>query len=264
MFVNSKFFKVFISKTFLPTGNECSAKNLLHKIIYNAPRDEKNDFVRKNFKGYLTDFDDEVAKKKYNLDNKLFFCIHAIFPITKEMIDKSTKNEKDYIKIQINNSCDESTLEMLDVLSKFKEENIKIITILSYGKMQFKDEIIKKGKEVFADKFEFVENYMSSDEYAEHLVQNDILILNQNRQQGVGNTVASLALGAKVFIRSDVSTFDKLKKFNIDIFDSKNIKNLSFKELVENYSCENNKKNAMKFFDDKYKTSLWKAVFDAK
>ena len=34
---------------------------------------------------------------------------------------------KETVNIQINNSCDGSILEMVDILAKFKEKNIKII-----------------------------------------------------------------------------------------------------------------------------------------
>lgn len=231
--------------------------------LYNAPRDEKNDYVRSNFRGYLTDFDVDVTKNKYNLFNKPFFCIHAMFPITKTIINNVSRNKSDYIKIQINNSCDDSTLEMLDILSKFKNENIKITTILSCGKMQFKDEIIKKGTEIFGDKFEYINELLSAEDYAQHLAQNDILILNQNRQQGVGNTIVSLTFGKTVFIRKEISTFDKLKSFGINLRDTNEIKDLSFVDFLQNNNLETNQKNAMKFFDDEYKASLWRAVFDA-
>ena len=33
--------------------------------LYDAPRDEKNDFVRNNFKGYLTYVDGEYLKEHY-------------------------------------------------------------------------------------------------------------------------------------------------------------------------------------------------------
>lgn len=232
--------------------------------LYNAKRDEKNDFVRKNFKGYLTDFDEDFAVEKYSLVNNPFYCIHAIFPITLDMISSIKVESKDFVRVQINNSCDVSTLEMLDILSKFKGENIKVTTVLSYGKMQYKDEIIKRGKEIFGGKFEYVENLMYPNDYAKHLAQNDILILNQNRQQGVGNTVASLAMGKKVFIRSEISTFKKLQEFNLNVFDTNKISQMNFEELKQNSNIEITQKNAMKFFDEEYKASLWKAVFDAK
>ncbi len=234
--------------------------------LYNAPRDEKNDFVRKNFKGYLSDFDAKYAQVKYNISNKRFYCIHAIFPITLEMIKSAKLSYKDCdcIKIQINNSCDKSTLGVLDNLAKFANEDIRICTILSYGDMKFKSEIIKKGKTIFGNKFEYIEEYMSPQNFANHLAKNDILILNQNRQQGVGNTIASIALNKKVFIKKEISTFSCLNDFGIKIFDSNEIANLTFKELTRNKYADISKDNALKFFNDKYKASLWREVFNAK
>lgn len=234
--------------------------------LYNAVRDEKNDFVRENFKGYLTDFDKDVAIKKYHLEGKPFYCIHAIFPITLDMIKNAigTVQKKDYIQIQVNNSCDDTILEMLDILSKFKDENIRISTVLSCGKNEYRDEIIAKGKELFGDKFGYIKDYMSPDEYAKSLARNDILILNQNRQQGVGNTVASLTMGKKVYIKSDISSYGNLIEFGTQVFDTKTIADLSFEEFIRNDNTESSKKNALKFFDDEYKASLWRDIFNAK
>ena len=44
--------------------------------LYEAPRDEINDFVRANFKGYTDITDEEYAKNKYNIDkNKKFIDV---------------------------------------------------------------------------------------------------------------------------------------------------------------------------------------------
>lgn len=235
--------------------------------LYNAPKDEINDFVRANFKGYIsdTDGDCEVAMEKYNSNPQTYNAGYT-FPITKEMIEeaKKSKNQKDYIQIQINNSCDISTLEMLDVLSKFKDENIKITTILSYGQIKFKEEIINKGKAIFEDKFEYLDNYLAPQEYAQILAQNDILILNQNRQQGIGNCFSNLALGSKVFIKSEITTYNHFNSKGIKIFDTNEIKNMSFGEFIL-YSKDikqNNMQKSSIFFDDKYLGNLWEGVFN--
>lgn len=163
--------------------------------LYNPPRDEKNDYVRKNFKGYLNDIDREYALNKYGMPDR-FFNVFYNFPISKNMLDSTRQEPHEYIKIQINNSCNKTTLEALDMLSKFKDENIRVTTILSYGKyMEYKEPIIQKGKEIFGEKFEYVDELMSPSDYANYLAQNDILILNQRQQQAVGNTLATLYLG---------------------------------------------------------------------
>lgn len=247
-----------------------SHKNILKKSywaiwggdLYNAPRDEKNDYVRRNFKGYLNDIDREYALNKYGMKDN-FFKIFYNFPISKTMLNSTKSEPHDSIRIQVNNSCDETTLEVFDMLSKFKDENINITTILSYGKLEHKQDIIKKGKEIFNEKFEYVEELMSPFDYANHLAQNDILILNQRRQQGVGNTLASLYLGKKIFIREDVSTNKYLNNEGIKIFNTNDIPNMSFEEFTEYNNSLEAKREVTKYYDDKYLVSLLEAMFNA-
>lgn len=233
--------------------------------LYNAPCDKKNDFVRANFKGYIsdTDGDCEVATKTYGSNPETYDAGYT-FPITKEMLDSTHRIEHDYIQIQINNSADKTTLEMLDILSKFKDENIKIATILSYGQLEFKEEIIRKGKEIFGVKFEYLDKYLTPSEYAQFLAQNDILILNQNRQQGIGNCFSNLTLGSKVFIKSEITTYNHFNSKGIKVFDTNEIKNMTFEDFIS-YTEEikqTNMQKALMFFDDTYLKELWKEVFE--
>ena len=224
---------------------------------------QKNDFVRKNFKGYISDVDKEYAVEKYGMNGQ-FYKMFYNFPLTKEMLDTPAIKKKDYIKIQINNSCDKSTLEMLDILSKFKDEDIKVTTVLSYGKLEYKDAIISKGKTIFGNNFEYVDKIMSPQDYAVYLAQNDILIFNQDRQQGFGNILASLYLGKKVYIRRNVSLNKYLNNEGIKIYDSEDIVNINFQELVSNNTDIINKNNVKKYFDDEYLKNLLENIFQAK
>lgn len=244
-------------------------KNLLKKSywviwggdLYNAPRDKKNDFVRQNFKGYIGDVDKNIAIQKYSVSD-LFHKMFYKFPLTKDILDKTVQNNKDYIKIQINNSCDESTLDMLDILSKFKTENIKITTILSYGKLEYKNKIIQKGKKIFKDKFEFLENLLPHEDYAKYIAQNDILVLNQNRQQGLGNVLASLYLGGKIYIKKSISINQYLNNENIKVYNSEEIDKLNFEQFITYSQKEQNRENVKKFLDDEYLAGLLREVFN--
>lgn len=231
--------------------------------LYEALRDEKNDFVRANVYAYITGGDRDIVTKVYGSGQKRFFSASYIFPVNLDMLNSTKKSQREKLVIQINNSSDVSTLEMLDVLAKFKDENIIIKTILSYGNLEFKDEIIKKGKRVFRDKFEYLDKILPPNEYAQHLANIDILILNQNRQQGVGNTQSSLYLGNKVFIRSDVTTYKDFNSCGIKIYDSKEIINLDFNEFINYPEKETNKQIVKNFIDETILQISWKQIFES-
>ena len=238
--------------------------------LYNAPRDEKNDFVRKNFKGYISAVkgDEEIAQKKYNSDAVLMNARY-ICPVNFDYIKKLKHNKSDSIVVQINNSCDKSTLEMLDILSKFKDKNIKVRTILSYGKMQYKNEIIKKGKWIFGNNFSYLSKLISPSKYIKYLAQNDILILASKRQQGSGNAAMVLYYGEKVYIPENVITFKYFENLGCKTYKTEEIENSTFEEFIS-YPDEirmNNIQQLEKYYGDtEYceQQKMWNNVFSSK
>ncbi len=232
--------------------------------LYNAPKDEINTFVRNNIKGYVAviDGDQGLAAQRYSQKAELFHAPY-VDPITTDMLRNARRGKSDIQQVLINNSCDKTTLDMLDVLSKFKSENICINTILSYGDMAYKEQIVKKGQDVFGNKFNFIDTFMAPEVYTDFLAGMDVVVLNQNRQQGVGNCLAASALGAKLYVKSDLSTFSYLQQNGIMPFDTYDIENLDFSCFVQ--YTENTKRNnsaaAFKFFADERKASLWQQFF---
>lgn len=241
--------------------------------LYEALRDEKNDFVRENFKGYITDVDGDkvILEKKYTANkNKKFYHAAYTFPVSQEMVNNAKDtlsqraNSNKAIVIQINNSCDKSTLEILDILSRFKDENIIIKMILSYGSLEFKEQIISKAHTMFGDKFQFIDTILSPQEYAKYVSQNDVLVYNQNRQQGLGNSFLALQFGTKLYIRSEISTYEHLSDKGCVVFDTHKIPQMNFSEFItiDKKTQENNITNSAKFFSDEYLKSLWEPIFE--
>lgn len=203
--------------------------------FYSAPTDEMNTFVRNNIYGIGSFSDNDKIKKVYGENHKFFETNLAMSPINIDLLDK-IKNEmkphKPCVTIQINNSSDKSTIDMLNVLSKFKDKKIEIRTVLSYGDTQYNEEIIQCGKEIFGDKFSYLDKILRPEEYAQYLAENDIFILNQDRQQGGANACASLYLGQKVFVKSTVTTANYLHDNELIFFDSLSIPHLNWLDFI--------------------------------
>ena len=235
--------------------------------LYDAPKDEKNDFIRKNFKGYIACVkgDEELAAKTYNANAETFYAQYGTALNEDDFKNNIYQQKHDTLNILINNSSDFSTLEIMDLLKKFNSENIKIYTILSYGQTQFNEKILEKGRYLFGDKFEGLTEYMSKKDYINFLSSCDILILNQDRQQGCGNALMMLALGKKVFIKSNVTTFNCLNYWGMDIFDTLLLKNMTLDEIrtISDEQIERNKKSVFVYYSNDAKTKTWKKVFES-
>jgi len=199
--------------------------------------DEKVLFVKRNFAEYFIPSSEiSVFKKEFGEVKGEFVFGISYYGYNTELWEQARKKtvKNDFTLIQINNSCSAENLEMLEILSKFKDENIKIRCILSYGTaMQLKPEIIEKGKDIFGDKFEYFDEVLEPNDYFVKLAAVDCLVYNQKRSQGVQGLFASLYFGTKCFINSDISTFAIFNK-NFVVYDSCTIANLSFEEFIKN------------------------------
>lgn len=201
--------------------------------LYAAPNDERNNYVRSNVHAIITTFDKEEYEKRFG-EKKTYDMVFNN-PLSPYLLPPSGHVPGNPYRILINNSADETTLEAFDVLSKFKDENIEIATILSYttfGSNNIIPKIIERGRELFGEKFKPVFEWMSQAGYVEYLSGIDVYASFQNRQQGVGNMSASMLMGKKVFIRSSVSTYIGYHANGIHVADTNEIENMSFEEFV--------------------------------
>jgi dTDP-N-acetylfucosamine:lipid II N-acetylfucosaminyltransferase len=125
------------------------------------------------------------------------------------------------INILVGNSADPSNNheEIFDKLEAFKNQNIKIFAPLTYGNQTYAQTIIEGGLRRFGDKFEALTEQLPSEEYLKFLGDIDIAIFNHKRQQAMGNTIALLGFGKKVYIRSDVTQWGFFKDHGIIVYD---------------------------------------------
>jgi len=136
--------------------------------------------------------------------------------------------------IVVGNSADPSNehLQVFGYLEKFKDENIIIQSLLSYGGNKTYIETVKKeGRLTFGEKYQPIENYMTFDEYLKFMAESDICIFNHKRQQGLGNLKVFFALQKKVFISEVTSPYAYFQRIGLAINSTERIKNLSFDEF---------------------------------
>lgn len=115
-------------------------------------------------------------------------------------------------------SFENNHLDALYLLSEIGIGSRKIIAPLSYGERFVRKLVIAKGKELFAENFEPLIDFMPIQEYVERLRSCGFVIMNHMRQQALGNIVIMLYLGAKVFFNKDCPTFIYLKSQGAVVF----------------------------------------------
>lgn len=240
----------------------------------NTFNSKKYEFMRKQVIKNINEItsyipgDYEVAKKIYNTNASYNHAIpynisgkHRFF---EELKIKSTDSEN--IIFQVGNSADPSNnhIEILKILSKFKEKKIKILVPLSYGDSKHRKKVIKYGKKIFGKKFIPLTNFYPPKKYFKIMSNVDIGIFNHKRQQGLGNINALLQLEKKVYIRSDTTIWDYFQEIGINTHDTKILKNESFNQIInyDKFKAEKNSEIMRKTRSEENRVLMWKKIFE--
>ena len=224
-------------------------------------------YVIGHFKQYMTfayaDYD--YMKAKYKAKGKSFDCLYPS-TINKQDLDNGYQGNKTNRKrILVGNSATETNnhFDAFNVLSNYKEHDIDIICPLSYGDEDYRDKVIAEGIRVFGIKFHPVIEYLSPQNYSKLLSTIDIAVFYHDRQQATGNIEILAYYGAKVFIKSTITTW----KHYVDrdgryFFDALNIQNMSYDEFIC-FDKEEKKDNTLyfsKIWDLNYIKSKWDPI----
>lgn len=166
--------------------------------------------------------DFELAQKWYLTRARLHRCFmytSNIF-VPPETINCDNEFNR-VVKILIGNSADprNNHIEAFEKIRGLKDSAIQILVPLSYGDRGYAKDIIKIGKEIFGEKFVPIENFMDLREYLAFLSQVDIAVFNHDRQQAMGNIIALLGSGKRVFLRKEVVTYEFFRNLGVKIFD---------------------------------------------
>lgn len=158
-------------------------------------------------------------KKLKFLNQEVNHLTTTYYPL--EFIFKGIENIKiigDNILLGNSASMSNNHLEAFDLLSQFQIDERKIIVPLSYGDKKYAKSICKTGAQVFGENFEPLLNFMSLKKYNKTISQCSIVIMNHYRQQSVGNIVAMLWIGSKVYLDEKNTFYHYLKRIGIVVY----------------------------------------------
>lgn len=221
-----------------------------------------DEYVKRNIKYYVS-----YIRGEYRLVQKWFkakgkFYQSFTYPSNLYKKIEFKEEEKKELYIQVGNSGEESNnhFEILEKLLEFKDQNIKLFCILSYGgSEEYKKNVIKKGYELFSEKFYPVTNFMKFDEYIQFLSVLDIAIFAHNQQQAFGNITSLLSMKKTVYLKETVTTYETLKDMGIQI---KSLDKFISLETLDDNILEKNRKIIEENFSEEKLIEQWKNMLE--
>jgi dTDP-N-acetylfucosamine:lipid II N-acetylfucosaminyltransferase len=153
--------------------------------------------------------------------------------------------------------------EVLESLSRYSDENIRIVSPLSYGPKENRDKIIACGKRLFGEKFDPLLTWVKPVEYRKLLQSVSVFAMGIDRQAGTFNMNLMLRLGCKVYAKTDTSLWSYFTEYcGCSLFDIDSIGRSSFEELIsftQEERCANSRNMSQRLTPNSCLRS-WKAV----
>lgn len=127
--------------------------------------------------------------------------------------------------IMVGNSShpENNHLEVFDMLQAHELANRSVVVPLSYGSLLYRQAIVNLGERVFGESFHPLTDFLPLPDYIAMLQTCGFAIMNHVRQQGLGNIIIMLYLGAKVFLRPECPTYRFLKEKGAVVFTIKEL-----------------------------------------
>jgi len=163
--------------------------------------------------------DVELARKWYGAKGKYHECL--MYPSNLYKSYELPIKQGNTINFLAGNSGNPSNhhFELFDKLDAYKNRDIKIYCPLSYGDPSYIQSVVRKGNEMFGERFIPLLELLPFNEYLDILGEVDIAVFNHNRQQAMGNIITLLGLGKTVYMRSNVSSYTFFSEIGVSVFD---------------------------------------------
>ena len=204
----------------------------------------------------------KLAQSWYHTDAKYIYSFIYLSNLYKEPLE--VKREKSFTQIMIGNSADPENnhIEIFEKIKPHLSGDYRIVVPLSYGDVLYAQKVIAIGEKMFGEKMCPMVDFMIYDEYMEVLNNTDIALYNHKRSQGLGNITDLLGFGAKVYIRSDTTTWGFLHNVGLDIFDYLSIDSITG-DLMEGFDSRNNCVVVREVFTLSELSRQWVSIFNA-
>lgn len=170
-------------------------------------------------------------------------------------VGENVQKEGEEINILLGHSGDVAGNQSLglELLKKYRNENIKIYAPLAYGDSSYIQSVIDKGKALFGGKFIPLTKFMNTSLYYEFLKKIDVAVFPMSRKMA-GTTIAYLnLLGKKIYVNKTLTeSFGEVKLNNVE-----EIKDLSLEAFIHN---SNNKSKVNIDEHNKKIVENWKKI----
>tara|TARA_R110000782_G_scaffold95297_1_gene179268 strand:+ start:279 stop:1427 length:1149 start_codon:yes stop_codon:yes gene_type:complete len=211
---------------FLFLKRKLLSNNLLRTVfLFFTKQQDRYSIIFRSLKKvnyFSTYLEEDYTYFSKHYPNNLQFINCAFTSIDQYLVgnDGYIKAEATNIIIGNSNTPESNHLDVIDKLKHKKLASSKVFVPLSYGQNDaYRKTVIKEGESCFGDRFEPLLIFMERQQYLNILMSCSVGIFYHYRQQAMGNIIAMLYLGARVYMYAKSPVYLYLKRNQINVFD---------------------------------------------
>ncbi|MBS6180971.1 MAG: TDP-N-acetylfucosamine:lipid II N-acetylfucosaminyltransferase [Erysipelotrichaceae bacterium] len=222
--------------------------------------------------GYGAPNDVDLIQKRFNLSKKirgfrLSLTYHKGIGLTyRKAYQHALKKNNSCFRIMVGHSANirDNHISILNKLAKFKDENIQIILVMSYGNQEYKTQVCKYATELFGNKVYIQYDMLPFAEYCDFIASIDVFITEATGSISLGNLSLIAYLGKKIFLKKDSFLSDYLIEKKVEHFYCENIEKLDFKEFSsKNFNYIHNHEAYLNLEDEYAPVNTHKELYSA-
>lgn len=191
----------------------------------------------------------KISRLIYQRKKQLNFTYYPLEYLV-DVNDLSIKREK---QILVGNSgtLTNNHLDVFNRLKPYQLNDFVILCPLNYGDENYIDLIKVKGELLFNDRFKPLTEFLPIKDYNTHIRRSSIAVFYNFRQQSIGNIIAALWYGAKVYLSQKNSFYTYLKRNKVIVFDFDKSNN-DFNTMLDESDVNHNRTILLSLFSEQH------------
>lgn len=197
--------------------------------------------------GLCFEDDLKIYKRDFNTKAEILFTPLISHRNIIDVIESSKPNNfinDGVVRIQVGHNAFQfgNHIRILDMLEKFKDENIQVILPMAYGVgginggrfggINYKKSVYNTAKFIFGKKSLLFSKGIPLNNFYSYLWNLDIVVFDLYRQAGLGNILPLLYMNKKVFLPKDTIMYNFFVDKGIKVYDTNTIPNMSYDEFI--------------------------------
>ena len=194
--------------------------------------------------------DVDYVKKQFPCTSRqIYYAPYNGFPVDEEFLNYKIDSrlaeankcgEPVWIQIGQNSLETLNHIRVLKAISKFKDENIRIVLPLSYGgTKEYADRVVDYAEKTFPGKVVALRDFMPKEKYFELINKVGIAIFDTDRQCALGNIERLFFRNVKVYLSENGVMYKYFADLGVPVKKCEDIKSESFKNFIAPPTIEN-------------------------